>query len=223
MSGPAFAAAGPDSCGFAAVHRAGAVRVGGGAAAAIGRLLPESWVMRSRGWETGMGLNQRAQIVMSPPEVSDFLIRSRTATVGSIGPDGRPHLVAMWYGVIGAAVYIETKAKSQKAVNLRRDPRMVFMVEAGTSYDTLRGVSLEGNGVIIEASDGQEYWDAAVSVYERYTGTYSEQARPVVEFMMNKRIVVKLVPDRVRSWDHRKLGLDPIPTGGNTAPFIGIE
>ncbi len=170
-----------------------------------------------------MGTNQRAQIVMSPREVADFLRRSRTATVGSVGPGGLPHLAAMWYGVIGDAVYIETKAKSQKAVNLRRDPRMVFMVEAGTSYDTLRGVSLEGNAAIITESDGQEYWDAAISVYERYTGPYTEQARPVLEFMMNKRIVAKLVPDRIRSWDHRKLGLDPMATSGSTAAFIGTE
>jgi nitroimidazol reductase NimA-like FMN-containing flavoprotein (pyridoxamine 5'-phosphate oxidase superfamily) len=134
-----------------------------------------------------------------------------------------PHLVAMWYGVIGDAIYIETKAKSQKAVNLRRDPRMVFTVEAGTSYDTLRGVSVEGSAAIIEEADGQEYWDAAISVYERYTGPYTEDARPIVEFMMNKRIVVKLVADRVRSWDHRKLGLDPIGTSGSTAGFIGTE
>ena len=89
-----------------------------------------------------MGTNQRAAIVMTPAEVTQFLSRSRTATVASLGPDGLPHLVAMWYGIIGDAVYIETKAKSQKAVNLRRDPRMVVMVEAGTSYDELRGVSL---------------------------------------------------------------------------------
>ena len=170
-----------------------------------------------------MGTNQRAQIVMTPKEVTDFLQRSRTATVATIGPNGLPHLVAMWYGVIGDAVYIETKAKSQKAVNLRRDPRMVFMVEAGTSYDTLRGVSLEGSAAIIEESDGEEYWAAAISVYERYTGPYTEQARPVVEFMMNKRVVVKLVPERVRSWDHRKLGLDPIGTAGSTAASIGAE
>ena len=170
-----------------------------------------------------MGVNQRAQIRMSDDEVGAFLRQSRTATVATIGPGGFPHLVAMWYGVIGDAVYIETKAKSQKAVNLRRDPRMVFMVEAGTSYETLRGVSVEGNAVIIEESDGQEYWDAAISVYERYTGPYTEDARPIVEFMMNKRIVVKLVADRVRSWDHRKLGLDPIGTSGSTADCIGTE
>ena len=170
-----------------------------------------------------MGINQRATIVMTPAEVTDFLARSRTATVASIGPDGMPHLVAMWYGIIGDAVYIETKAKSQKAVNLRRDPRMVFMVEAGTSYDTLRGVSLQGNAVIIEESDGDEYWAAAVSVYERYTAPYGEDAKPIIDFMMNKRIVVKLEPERVRSWDHRKLGLDPLSTTGSTAASIGAE
>jgi len=170
-----------------------------------------------------MGSNQRASIVMTPAEVREFLTRSRTATVASIGPGGMPHVVAMWYGLIGDAVYIETKAKSQKAVNLRRDPRMVFMVEAGTSYDALRGVALEGDAQIIEASDGDEYWAAAKSVYERYTGPYTEEARPLLDLMMNKRIVVKLVPERVRSWDHRKLGLDPVGTTGSTAASIGAE
>jgi PPOX class probable F420-dependent enzyme len=170
-----------------------------------------------------MATNQRAMIVMSPDEVTQFLARSRTATVASIGPDGMPHLVAMWYGIIGDAVFIETKMKSQKAVNLRRDPRMVFMVEAGTSYDTLRGVSLEGTAVIIGESDGEEYWAAARSVYERYTGPYTEEARPLLDLMMNKRIVVKLVPERIRSWDHRKLGLDPLGTTGSTAASIGDE
>jgi hypothetical protein len=38
--------------------------------------------------------------------------------------------------------------------------------------------------------------------------------------MMNKRIVVRVDPVRVRSWDHRKLGLPPIPLGGTTAAFL---
>jgi PPOX class probable F420-dependent enzyme len=170
-----------------------------------------------------MGTNERAKIVMSTSEIADFLHRSRTATVASIGQDGMPHLVAMWYGIIDGAVYIETKAKSQKAVNLRRDPRMVFMVEAGDTYDTLRGVSMEGTGTIIEEADGPEYWAAAVSVFERYTGPYTEDARPILRYMMNKRIVVKLVPRRVRSWDHRKLGLDPMARAGSTAAAIGAQ
>src|SRR5205823_1041204 len=150
-------------------------------------------------------------------EVAEFLARSRTATVASIGPGGMPHVVAMWYGIVGDAVYIETKSKSQKAVNLRRDPRMVFMVEAGNSYDTLRGVSLEGRAAILEEADGDEYWAAARSVYQRYTGPYTPAARPALEFMMRKRIAVRLVPQRIRSWDHRKLGMSPMPVDGSTA------
>jgi len=35
---------------------------------------------------------------------------------------------------------LETKAKSQKVQNLRRDPRITCLVEEGDSYDQLRGV-----------------------------------------------------------------------------------
>jgi hypothetical protein len=39
-----------------------------------------------------------------------------------------------------------------------------------------------------------------------------------VEMMMNKRVGVRLVVHRTRSWDHRKLGLPPMPLAGTTAP-----
>ena len=41
--------------------------------------------------------------------------------------------------------------------------------------------------------------------------------------MLNKRIAVRIDVERVRSWDHRKLGMDPIPVGGSTAPFIDAD
>ena len=94
--------------------------------------------------------NQRAQIVMTPSEVSAFLTEQRSATVATMSAAGAPHLVGMWYAWFDGHVWLETKAKSQKVVNLRRDPRMSFMVEAGHTYDQLRGVSLEGNGAVLD-------------------------------------------------------------------------
>jgi PPOX class probable F420-dependent enzyme len=164
--------------------------------------------------------NQRAQVVMSDEEIRSLLERGRTATIATIGPDGFPHLVAMWYGLVDGKVYIETKSKSQKAVNLRRDPRIACSIEAGDSYDELRGVAIEGNGSLIEDTSSDEYWAAAVSVFERYQAPYSEEMRPVVETMIHKRVVVRIDPVRVRSWDHRKLGLAPLPVGGSTAQFL---
>jgi PPOX class probable F420-dependent enzyme len=167
-----------------------------------------------------MATNQRSHIVMSDDEIATFLAQSRIATMATVGADGRPHLVAMWFGLIDGRIYFETKAKSQKAVNLRRDPRIVCSVEAGDTYDQLRGVSIDGTATIIDDLGSDEYWAAGVSVFERYQGPYSEDMRPFVEVMMNKRIVVRVDPTRVRSWDHRKLGMDPMPVAGSTADHL---
>jgi len=161
--------------------------------------------------------NQRAEIVMTDEEVTGFLERSRTATIATIGPSGMPHLVAMWYGLVDGKICIETKTKSQKVANLRRDNRIVCMIEAGDSYEELRGVSIEGTATIIDDVTSDDYWDPAISVYERYMGPYDDEQRPLVEFMMNKRVIVRIDPERVRSWDHRKLGMPAVGVNGSTA------
>jgi PPOX class probable F420-dependent enzyme len=162
--------------------------------------------------------NQRAQIVMTDAEVAEFLDRSRTMTIATLGPDGVPHLVAMWYAVVDGEIWIETKARSQKAVNIRRDKRVTCLVEDGDTYDTLRGVALEGDAEIVE--DPEQLHRLGVAVYERYQGPYTEELRPAVEMMMNKRVGVRIRPTRTRSWDHRKLGLPPMPMAGSTAEYL---
>lgn len=162
--------------------------------------------------------NQRSQVVMSHDEVVEFLHQQRSATIATVGPSGQPHLVAMWYAVHEGAVWIETKAKSQKVVNLRRDPTMTFLVEAGHTYDQLRGVSLEGRGEIVD--DVDVVWDVCVNVFERYNAPYTEELKPFVEVMAKNRVVVRLDVERTRSWDHRKLGLPAMELGGSTAEFL---
>jgi hypothetical protein len=95
---------------------------------------------------------------------------------------------------------------------------MTVMLEAGMTYDTLRGVSLEGQGVIVDDADA--LWQVGVNLWERYTGPYSEEMRPFVEQMLNKRVAVRVDTERIRSWDHRKLGMDAMPLGGTTAAFL---
>ncbi len=162
--------------------------------------------------------NQRGQVRMDDAEVDAFLTEQRSSTVATMGKDGAVHLVAMWYAWLDGHVYLETKAKSQKVVNLRRDPRMSVLVEAGHTYDQLRGVSLEGSGVVLE--DEQLVWDVCVNVFERYNAPYTEELRPFVEVMARNRVVVRLDVERVRSWDHRKLGLPAMDLGGSTAASV---
>jgi PPOX class probable F420-dependent enzyme len=152
----------------------------------------------------GHGVNQRDLIKMTPEEVDAFLRERRSMTMSTISSDGSIHSVAMWYGFLEGVVAFETKAKAQKVQNLRRDPRLTCLVEAGDSYDELRGVSLVGTGEIID--DPDRMWELGVSVFERYNAPYTDEMKPFVETMLRKRVVVKLHVDKTVTWDHRKLG-----------------
>jgi PPOX class probable F420-dependent enzyme len=165
-----------------------------------------------------MGTNQRAQIQMSHDEIVEFIVQSRTATMATVGPTGHPHLVAMWYAVVDDQIWFETKGRSQKVVNLRRNPAITVSIESGHTYDALKGVSIEGRGEIVDDPDA--LWKVGVSVWERYNGPYSDDVKPLVEFMLNKRVAVRVDVDRMRSWDHSKLGMDPMALGGTTAQFL---
>ncbi|WP_026197077.1 pyridoxamine 5'-phosphate oxidase family protein [Sciscionella marina] len=161
-----------------------------------------------------MGTNQRSQIEMSQEEIAAFLASKRTATLITLGPSGHPHAVAMWFALLDGVLWFETKAKAQKAVNLRRDPRVTVLVEDGLTYDVLRGVSIEGRAEVIEDADA--LWAVGVDIWERYHGPYSEEVKPLVETMLHKRVAVRVDAERMRSWNHRKLGLPEMPLGGST-------
>ncbi len=160
----------------------------------------------------GAGVNQRNQIKMSPEEVASFLAEVRPMSMCTLNHDGTIHAVAMWYGLLDGQVCIETKAKSQKARNLAKNPMMTCLFEDGDSYDQLRGVELVGSAELV--TDPDEIWAVGVSVFSRYQGEYTEELRPFVEVMLNNRVIYKLNVDRTVSWDHRKLGMAPINPAG---------
>ena len=149
-------------------------------------------------------MKRRNVIRMTDEEVHAFLIEGRILQVATIGRDGFPHLVALWYVLIDGEVAFWTYARSQKVVNLRRDSRLACMVETGTGYGELRGVQIKGHGVInddraVVQRVGEEIW-------KRYAGPLDESARQAVSIQGAKRVVVFVKPSEVVSWDHRKLG-----------------
>jgi PPOX class probable F420-dependent enzyme len=155
--------------------------------------------------QMGHGVNQRRLIQMTPEEIEAFLAERRPMTMCSLSPDGSIHAVAMWYGFLEGSVTVETKSKSQKVQNLRRDPRLTLLFEDGDYYEELRGVELVGRAEIVE--EPERLWELGVSVFDRYYGGYTDEMKPFLETMLNKRVAIKMHPERTVSWDHRKLGL----------------
>ncbi len=148
---------------------------------------------------------RRDQISMTLEEVEAFVDSEKTLQVASINADGTPHLVAMWYARHGGDIAFWTYGKSQKVVNLRRDPRLTVMLETGSKYEELRGVTIYGRARLVEDLD--EVFAFGERVYERYWGPIdSDLVRDGVRAMGRKRVVVIVEPERTVSWDHSKLG-----------------
>ena len=153
-----------------------------------------------------MGENRRALIRMTDTEIDAYLEAPRTVTMATIGPDGLIHQVAMFYAWIDGEMWIETKTKSQKVANLRRDDRLSMHVESGTDYHELRGVNLRGRGEIVE--DADQLWRVGVNLVDRYHGGYDESKRPFLEGILHNRVGVRMVAEKTTSWDHSKLPAD---------------
>jgi PPOX class probable F420-dependent enzyme len=153
----------------------------------------------------------RARIRLSDAEIEDFLAAPRKMQLGTINPDGTPHLVTMYYAPWGSPdddgpgrLAFWTYRTSQKAKNLARDPRCTVLVEAGEGYDELHGVSITGTVEAID--DVPAVLRIGREVYGRYLdGGLAEGLDGFLEDQARKRRAFVLVPTRIASWDHRKL------------------
>lgn len=140
---------------------------------------------------------------MSEAEVDEFLAGRHTMNVASFNHDGTIHLVAMWYAVLDGEPVFWTFGKSQKIKNLQRDARITLLVEDGDEYGELIGVEIVGQATVI--TDRAQVMEIGEAVYERYFGEVTDEVRPFVELTGAKRFGVRVKPDRVVSWDHKKL------------------
>jgi PPOX class probable F420-dependent enzyme len=150
-------------------------------------------------------VSRRDQITMSDAEAQAFLEAGRDLQVASINADGTPHLVTMWYVVHDGEVAFWTYSKSQKIVNLRRDPRLTVLVATGEKYEELKGVSIVGRAELVD--DRDDVLAYGERIYERYWGPIdNDVVRDGIRTMGAKRVVVVVKPETVVSWDHSKLG-----------------
>jgi PPOX class probable F420-dependent enzyme len=147
--------------------------------------------------------SRRDQITMSGDELRAFLDEQVVVTCATIGPNGRPHLMPLWYSRNGEQLQGWTYAKSQKAKNLERDPHATLQVEAGTQYHELRGVMMECD-VSIER-DPDKVVNFGMALFQRF-GATGPEVEAMIAKQAPKRIGLTFTPTRTVTWDHRKLG-----------------
>jgi len=144
---------------------------------------------------------------MTDAELAAFLDEQRTLILATVGRDGWPHLMPLWFTVRAGEPWAWTYARSQKVRNLERDPRATWQVEAGTSYEQLRGVMVKARVELVRdvsavAAFGEE-------LFRRYTGLdpLPEPVLAMIRAQAPKRVAMRLVAaEPAVTWDHGKLG-----------------
>ena len=93
--------------------------------------------------------------------------------------------------------------KSQRWVNLQRDPRISVIVDGGDAFTELRGVEMTGEASPVADVPRSATPDESVRAVEEHYGR-KYLAGPFVAD--GAHAWVRLVPTKVVSWDFRKMG-----------------
>src|SRR3990170_2807819 len=111
----------------------------------------------------------RKDITMTPAEQDAFLEAGLTLIVTTLDKKGQPHVAPMWYFLDEGRVVFRSFTKSQKIVNLRRDPRVTVLVEQGLAYAELQAVMIQGTARLIDGADDPAY---LLECYRRLAARY---------------------------------------------------
>lgn len=145
------------------------------------------------------GMNRRQTIRMTETEEAAFLRAQKKAALATLDQDGFPHVVAMNYCVEDGAVVMTSYAKAQKVMNIRRNPKVALMVESGDAYAELRGVMIRGHCRIIEGET------AVLAAFAAMRAARGGSPGAAALASAKKRVVLRIIPEKVTSWDHKKL------------------
>lgn len=151
----------------------------------------------------------RNAVQMTDEEFDAFLTANMKFQVATIGPAGEPHLTTLFYVVDEGKIAFWTYGRSQKIVNLRRDPRITCLIEDGEEYFELRGATITGTARLIEEYDDIKALGAKVATVMAAGADLGEFGDQIVSQQALKRVGVVVEPEKIATWDHRKMSAPP--------------
>jgi PPOX class probable F420-dependent enzyme len=127
-------------------------------------------------------------------EVRAFLEAMKVpCVISTLRPDGHPITSATWYGFVDGDLVVATPAQRNKARNIRRDPRISFIVD--TKDLPYQGVAIEGIAEICPDPEG-----AIISTIVRRYLEPTAAAAMLGRLGEGGRVIIRIRPQRVRPW-----------------------
>jgi PPOX class probable F420-dependent enzyme len=140
----------------------------------------------------------KLDLSLTQEELERYLGQQRTCRVATVGPNGTPHVVPLWFVWHGHTLYLNSTLGNPTVENLLRTGRASAVVDDGESYVELRGAVVSG---VAERADDDPLLDEVERLWsEKYLG-----GNPPPYRRWRDRVWLRLRPDHVSSWDFRKI------------------
>lgn len=140
----------------------------------------------------------RLDLSLTEDELQAFLSWQRVVRVATSDPDGLPHVVPLWFVWHDGTMFMNSTRGNVTLRNLRANPRVAGVVDDGEGYEELRGVLLHG---LVEPADGDPRIETVSGLWsDKYLG-----GGPLPYGRWRNRVWLRMTPDRIKSWDFRKI------------------
>lgn len=142
----------------------------------------------------------RDRLRMTTREVDDLLSTERVMRLATVGEDGKPHVVPLWFVWDGTRFWVNNLNRSKRTRDLESGRPVSFVVDTGEHYGELRGVKgdVEPRFIDDEVED-------TVDVRRAFAAKYLGTTEPAP--LMPSHTWITLTPiGELTSWDFRKLG-----------------
>ena len=139
----------------------------------------------------------KLDLSLTDEELEAFLGEQHTVRVATVGPDGAPHVVPLWFVWHDGSVFLNSTLGNPTVENMARTGTASAVVDDGRTYDLLRGVVLSGP---VERIDGGPPPEVERAWSQKYLGGGELPYRG-----WKNRTWLRLVPQRTVSWDFRKI------------------
>ena len=123
------------------------------------------------------------------PKVVAFLNGKHFGKIATIRRDGSPHVTPIWYMLDDGKIIINTTTEREKYHNVRRDPRVAFLVDSGYPY-----VMIIGKARVAKERDHKKDIE---SLAIRYTGEKAGRKAARDRYWKDPRVSIEIVPEKV--------------------------
>jgi PPOX class probable F420-dependent enzyme len=109
--------------------------------------------------------------------------------IATVRKSGSPHVTPMWYMYEDGKLFINTTTDRVKFRNIKRDPRVCFLVDDAYSY-----IMIEGKARIATERDPKTDIETLAI---RYTGDEAGRKSARERYWKMDRVSIEIIPERV--------------------------